>query len=156
MAQGMSVADAAYHVVHDYPGGAAALQVRMGKTNLSAEVNPNVPGAKLGLEDSVTAQLMARDFRILYAMAMELGHYPPPLMPEGAAGDGEVCLQALSETAKEFSDLVAAVVAAAADGHISDNEMSLINKERDQLIVKVQALMQRLASLHLQLKARVA
>ena len=48
MAQSMSVADAAYNVVHDYPGGAAALQVRMGgKTNLSAEVNPNIRTAKM-------------------------------------------------------------------------------------------------------------
>jgi hypothetical protein len=152
----MSVADAAYNVVHDYPGGAAALQVRMGKTNLSGEVNPNVATAKLGIEDAVTVQLMAKDYRILYAMAAELRHFPPMPMPEGMADADQPCMRTLSETAKEFSDVVSTAAEALADGDVSDNDLAHVTKEWSELIVKGQALMQQLAAMNARLKSRAA
>lgn len=143
MTQSMSVADAAYHTVHDYPGGAAALQVRLGKSNLSAEVSPNNPNAKLGLVDAVRIQVMSGDFRILNAMSLELGHYPPQRMPvEGAAAvTPQAGHQALSNAAKEFSDVVTAVASALADDVITPNEHALITKECGELIVKLQDLL---------------
>lgn len=143
MSQGMSVADAAYLTVHDYKGGAAALQVRMGKSNLSAEVNPNIPTAKLGLEDAVRLQMLSGDYRILNAMALELGHLPPQLMSdEGApAATAQAGHQALSDAAKEFGDVVSAAASALADERITPNEHAVIVKECSELIVKLQELM---------------
>lgn len=153
MGLGMSVADAAYHTVHDYPGGAAALQVRMGKTNLSGEVNPNIKTAKLGIEDAVTVQALAGDFRVLYAMAVELGHFPPVPMPDGVSISDAPCMQTLSEAAKEFSDVVSTVAAGLADGKVSDNDLASATREWSELIVKGQLLMQQLAAMNVRLKA---
>lgn len=154
MSQGMSVADAAYLTVHDYQGGAAALQVRLGKTNLSAEVSPNNPNAKLGLVDAVRVQAMTGDCRILYAMASELRHYPPMPMPAEADDGAQPCLQTLSETAKEFADLVAVIAAVAPDGEVTDNEMARVSKEHGELVVKLQALMRQLAAMNASLHKR--
>lgn len=153
----MSVADAAYNVVHDYPGGAAALQVRMGKTNLSGEVNPNVATAKLGIEDAVTVQLMARDYRILYAMAVELGHFPPLAMPDGWDQTvDQPCIRTASEVVKESADVLHTTVESLADNHVSDNDMARFDKEWGELIVKGQALRQQMAALNARHKARAA
>lgn len=139
----MSVADSAYHTVHSYPGGAAALQVRMGKSNLSAEVNPNIPTAKLGLEDAVKVQALSGDHRILLAMCMELGYQPPQRMHAGCEGApaalaGNV---ALSQAAKEFGDVVTTTAAALADDVITPNELRAITQECGELVVKLQGLM---------------
>lgn len=153
----MSVADAAYNVVHDYPGGAAALQVRMGgKTNLSAEVNPNIRTAKLGVEDAVTVQLMARDYRILYAMAVELRHFPPMPMPEPVDNVDQPCIRTASDVVKEAADVLHTTVESLADNDVSDNDMARFDKEWSELIVKGQALRQQMAALNARSKARSA
>lgn len=152
----MSVADAAYNVVRDYPGGAAALQVRMGITNLSGQVNPNVKTAKLGLGDAVTVQVMAKDYRILYAMALECGHYPPLPMPEGVMGAGTQCVRTLSAMVKKSADVVTAAVEGLADDDVTDNELARFDKEWSELIVRGQALRQQLATNNARLKARAA
>jgi hypothetical protein len=156
MGQFMSVADAAYNVVHGYPGGAAALQVRMGKTNLSAEVNPNNPGAKLGLEDAVTVQVMAKDFRILYAMAVECGHFPPMPLPESLPGADQPCIRTASEVVKEAADVLHTTVESLADNDVSDNDLARFDKEWSELIVKGQALRQQMAYMNARLKVRAA
>jgi len=152
----MSVADAAYNVVHDYPGGAAALQVRMGKTNLSAEVNPNITTAKLGLEDAVTVQLYARDYRILNAMALACGHFPPVPMPEGMLDVDQPCMKTLSEMVKESADVVTTTVESLADGNVSDNDLARFDKEWGELVAKGQSLRMQLAAQNRAQKARAA
>lgn len=151
----MDVLDAALTVASEYPGGARALGARMGKSNLSDELNPNMPRAKLGLQDAVTMELMSNDYRILYAHAAMTRHYPPLQMPIDLDADTHPCLKTLSETAKEFSDLIAAIVEVASDGEISDNDMARVNKEHGELLVKVQSLMQQLAAMNAALNARV-
>lgn len=64
----MNLQDAAYHTVHDYPGGTSALAVRLGKhtTTLNHEVRPPVgSSAKLGLVDAQRIMAMSGDHRIL-------------------------------------------------------------------------------------------
>lgn len=152
----MSVADAAYNVVHDYPGGAAALQVRMGKTNLSGEVNPNVKTAKLGIEDAVTLQILANDYRILYAMAADCRHFPPLPMPDGLDLAEDQCMRTVSELVKESADVVTATVESLADHEVSDNDLARFERECSELMVKLQQLRQQLARKNAQLKARAA
>lgn len=152
----MSVSDAAYNVVHDYPGGAAALQLRMGKSNLSGEVNPNVKTAKLGIEDAVALQILANDYRILYAMAADCRHFLPVPMPDGLEQSDEQCIKTVSELVKESADVVTATVESLADGEISDNDLARFDRECGELMVKVQQLRQQLATKHARGKGRAA
>ena len=152
----MSVSDAALNVVHQYKGGAAALQLRMGKTNLSGEVNPNVKGAKLGIEDAVTVQILANDYRILYAMALDCRHFPPLPMPEGLDVATDQCIRTVGELVKESADVVTVTVEGLADNDVSDNDLARFDREAGELIVKLQQLRLQLANKNATLKARTA
>lgn len=144
----MSLADAAFNTAHEYPhGGADALGRRMGKSNLSAEVNPNVPGAKLGLLDACRMQILAGDFRILNAMAQECGFFPPLPMPNLNAEDSP-CVQMLGEMLKEAADVVATVTKDSADGDFDDNDLARANREVGELLVCTQRLMGQLTAMN--------
>ncbi len=151
----LTVATAAYHTVHDFfPGGALGLGALLGKSNLAAEVDPRVRGAKFGLLDAVKVQDLAGDYRILYAMAAELRHYPPVPMPAQDAPACPAALRTLAEAAKEFSDLLTAVSADLADGDVSDNDLARAQLEGGELVAKVQQLLGQLAALNAAGKAR--
>lgn len=74
--QGMSVADAIYHTAHKYPGGVAALALRIGMSSntLQHKVNPNIATHILSAEESVVMQEMSGTDWILQAMATRLGY----------------------------------------------------------------------------------
>lgn len=146
----LSVADAAFHVVHDYPGGAQALSLRLGKSlnQLSDEVNPGRLGAKLGLVDAVKAQMLARDFRVLYAMAQDLGHFPPvPMPPQLVEGDCPT-LQLVGGLAREFGELMAEVSGSLGDGQISDTELRRVTQAWGELVQAGQAVLGQLQALN--------
>lgn len=149
-----AVLDAALALTRHYPGGAAALGARMGKTNLADEVNPNLPRSKLGLDDAVTMELLAHDYRILRAHALECRHFPPVPMPDGFDEEAEPCMQTLAKTAKEFADLVAVVSADAADGDVSDADLARARREVDDLQVMCTKLLGQLAALNEAAKRR--
>jgi hypothetical protein len=152
--QGMSLADAAFNTAHEYPhGGADGLGRRMGKSNLSAEVNPNRADAKLGLLDALRMQLLTGDFRILNAMAWECGFFPPMPMPSALPSDAP-CLRTLGEMMKECADVVATVSTDAADGRFDDNDLARANREVGELLLCVQRLMGQLTAMNAELRAR--
>lgn len=142
-----AVLDAAYQLVHAYPGGAAALGARMGKnaTTLSHEVR-GTGSAKLGLDDAVMASVMADDRRILNAFAAECGCLVLQL-PSSLNGDS-TSLERVSQLAKEFSDLVATVTAAKADGMVTANELALIERDGAEMMRATQGLLAHLRSVH--------
>ncbi|MCV2423391.1 hypothetical protein LNV47_22645 [Paucibacter sp. DJ4R-1] len=152
----MSVSDAAFNVVHQYSGGAAALQLRMGKTNLSGEVNPNVKGAKLSVEDAVTVSNLAHDYRILYSFAADCRHFPPMPMPEGLDVASDQCINTVSELVKESADVVTATIEGLSDNDVSDNDLARFEREAAELIVKLQQLRHQLAAKNARQKARAA
>lgn len=156
MSMTMSVLDAALNLARSYPGGARALGSRMGKSNLADELNPNVRGAKLGLEDAVTMQLLAEDYRVLYVMAAELNHFPPLRLPEGPGPAEDACMRTLSGMVKESADVVSATVEALSDNDVSDNELARFDKEWGELIMKGQLLRQQMAAMNARPKARAA
>ena len=133
--------DAAYNVVHDYPGGSASLAPRMGKgvSSLSHEVT-GTGTAKLGLVDAEKITQLTGDLRILQAFA---GNCSMMLVPFPAAvddADGPVSANAMkriSETAQEFAQLCAAVSGSVADGHVTPNELSAIDRECGELIASL-------------------
>lgn len=142
-----AVLDAAYRVVHGYPGGADALGARMKKsgTTLSHEVK-GTGTAKFGLVDAVTATVFSGDYDIINTFAAECGGMFIPL-PATVEGDDGSMLR-LSKLAKEFSDLVASVTAAKADGKVTANELAHVDREWAQLVSVGQSLMAYMRSVH--------
>ncbi len=130
----MQLLDAAYHSVHDYPGGAPSLAPRMGKSphSLNHEVTSS-GSAKLGLVDAAKICQLTGDYRILYAFAEACGHVCIP-MPAGTAPNAEGVLTQLAETSREFAELCTEVCASAADGRITDNELERISRERMDML----------------------
>lgn len=135
-----TILDAAYHVVHDYPGGSVSLAPRLNKssTTLSHEVTATGT-AKLGLLDAVKITAFSGDLRILQAWAVEAGQMlvALPVM----ADQSDECLAMVSSTAKEFSDLLSAAAEGLADGKVSDNEVDRIEREAAELFSAVHALL---------------
>lgn len=155
MCESLSLADAAFNTAHDYPGGADALGRRMGKSNLSAEVNPNIPGAKLGLLDARKMVVLARDFRVLTAFNLECGFYPPLPMPATLAADPDMpCVKTLAELLKECADVVSTVTRDVADGEVDDNDLARALREWGELVACGQRLMGQLTAMNAELRAR--
>jgi hypothetical protein len=130
----MNALDAAYHVVHDYPGGAESLGPRLkkGSTVLSAEVAGRGT-AKFGLSDAVKVTQMTGDYRILHAFAEAVGQMCIPL-PGCLADTGDDVLLALGETSREFSELCREVCQDVATGVFTDNALDRFELERGKLM----------------------
>lgn len=127
---------AAYLVVADYPGGAAALAPRIGKapSTLSHEVDPRCPHAKLGLHDAGKLTVVSGDLRIVHALCALAGGRFQPLPGHAAPGAPVDPLAAMGAMAHEFADLVAQAGAALADGNVTQNEMRAIQREAGELL----------------------
>lgn len=150
----MNVLDAAYNVVHDQPGGASPLSVRLGKGQhvLGAELAGRGT-AKLGLVDSVKITQMTGDLRILFAFAEECGQLCVPL-PQVVEVEADDVLRALAEASHEFAELCGEVCKSMADGQISDNELDRIERERSELMAGLHCLGERLRARNLASKSR--
>lgn len=136
-----SLRDLAYNLARAYPGGAAALAFRMGKnpTTFSHELRGQ-GSAKLGLEDAQAMTELSGDLRILEAWNAEHG-LVVIRMPEAHTGPVGGCLDKLSATAKEFSEMVTEVAGDMGDGRISDNELQRIEREGADLLAAVHQLL---------------
>lgn len=72
----MNIIDAAYHTVHDYPGGATALAPRLGIKSpavLNSKVNPNTDTHHITLVEAIKIMTITNDYRILQSMNAQLG-----------------------------------------------------------------------------------
>lgn len=80
----MNTRDAAYLTGHHYPGGVSALATRMGMDTreLSRKLNPNT--GDLWLDEAVALMTLSGDYRILHAMADELGYTLAPQPDEAS------------------------------------------------------------------------
>jgi hypothetical protein len=129
----MKTIDAAYHVVHDYPGGALALAPRLGKhaSSLNNEVNPptdRAPGApmpKLGIVDAIKITELTRDARIVAAFNGECGYCAPLPLPHSSTCDGSV--RELLDRGAELSGKIASLFCEfqkdIADGEVTPAEL---------------------------------
>lgn len=143
-----AVIDAAYQLVHAYPGGAAALGARMGKnpTTLSHEVR-GTGTAKFGLDDAVMATVMSGDPRILNAFNAEAG-YVAFRLPSVEGVCDESTIRSVSELAREFGELMGTVTQAAADGRITGNELQTVKAAWSELVAAGQAMVSQLTAKH--------
>lgn len=149
----LSLQDAYYHTVHDYPGGADSLAPRMSPakspSQLANEARPPANNqAKAGLISAAQLVELTGDKRLAISFAARCGGYFLPLPAiDLDLPPGEV-MSALSRTAKEFSDLVAKVTEVSADANISDNELRSVEREATELMSALYGLMQVLVEQH--------
>lgn len=130
--------DAVHATVHDYRDpltgqrGAAALAPLMGMSSgtLNNKVNPTMPDHKLGLAESITLQVVSKEFRILHCYARTLGHCAWPLPPVSAQGDVEL-LDAYAEVHAKAGTVARAIRAALADRRITSAEVAAIREAFD-------------------------
>jgi hypothetical protein len=139
---GMSVSDALYHTVHDYPGGAEALAVRLGKrgSTLCHEVRPPANStAKAGLEDTMKCIEFSDDYRVVHAINARFGFMAVKLPQlEGAS---ESTMQHVATLSKEFNDVVQAAALSASDGVITDNELKQLQRQVGELVAATQSML---------------
>jgi len=122
----VNVDDAAYRMVHNYPGGSEALAPRMGMNAavLRNKVNPNNASHKLALEEANLGMGLTGDFSILEAMAAEHGFVLRPAGQEGAAASlMQVMLQSQATRGAVWSVVQQALV----DNLITPNEYAAID-----------------------------
>lgn len=146
----MNVIDAAYNVVHDYPGGAESLGPRVEKnpTTLSHEV-AEIGTAKFGLKTAVKVTVFTKDYRILEAFAAQCGRMVLPV-PELLASSEDDCIRSLGELLRESGDVVGALTKSLEDGRISDNEKDTITRECGHLISAANNLLAAVTARHMQ------
>lgn len=149
----MNLLDAAYLVVHDYPGGPASLAPRMGKspTTLAHEVSRQ-GAAKFGLLDAEKVTDISGDLRILAVFAANVGQMVVPL-PDAALVGGD-CMMHLADTARDYGELCREVADDLRDGKISDNELRRIDAKAAEMIASVHSMRQSLAALNEQNKPK--
>lgn len=149
----MNILAAARLLTRNYPTGLEGIALGLSKsaTTLRHEISGE-KGNKLGAEDVVdmtNAALAAKQDNalvILSAMAAncdcEIRRLP------GAADPGVKIngVQAISGSAIEFSELIAAAVETMADGVVTDNELKRAERECSELMTQLQALMSILAA----------
>lgn len=84
----MSVPDAIYHTVHNYPGGVAALAARMGLVvgTLTHKANPNEDKHFMRPGELVAMQHFSGDASVLMAMAAALGYTVTRATPDQSGG----------------------------------------------------------------------
>ncbi len=148
----MSPLDAAYNVVHDYPGGSIALAPRIDKssTTLSHELT-QTGSSKLGLMTALKITQLTGDMRILNAFASNCKCMVIQLPDEGMEVNS---YQQLANLAREFSEFVQSVSESVSDGSVTDNELDRVRQELGQLVVAAQKIDSHLASINLNSKPR--
>lgn len=143
----MNVADAAYAVVHDYPGGTESLAPRLGMSGavLRNKVNPHCDTHRLALDEAVRITDITGDDRMLRAWAAHRGQALASLNVGDA--DGAVMGYVLEVHAHE-GELSRVLASALADGVISQNEMRAIDAAALDVQGALLGLVNRLMAAH--------
>lgn len=143
----MNVADAAYAVVHDYPGGTESLAPRLGMSGavLRNKVNPHCDTHRLALDEAVRITDIANDDRMLRAWAAHRGQALVDL--DVGEPRGPVVAHVLDMQTHE-GELSRVLADALADGVISHNEMRAIDAAALDVQGALLGLVNRLMAAH--------
>lgn len=141
----MNVKDAAYAVVHDYPGGSESLAPRIGMSAaiLRNKVNPNNTTHHLTLEEADRMTAVTGDLRILHALASEHGQVMIGV-GEGTDASDMAVLEVMASLWSHNGDLGTEVHRALADGVMTQDELERIRPAAYELQARVIALVKRL------------
>lgn len=145
----MNVLLAAYHLVKDFVGGAAALAAMLPNksgTTLSHEINPHCHHAKLGLDDAVRISVLANDPRILHAFAAEMNCLVIPLaVPDPG---GQCAFARTAALAREFGELMGELTTTLADGQVTLNELRRTEREAGELVAALHLVLAEVRGIH--------
>ncbi len=145
----MTVGDAAYHTVHDYPGGAVAVAHRLGAnaTVLSHKVSPTCGTHHLSLDEAARIMDLTGDHRILVALSRRLGYLDPipSVSYDGIADDA--LLDLVVRMHGETSDVSRSLSEALADGRVTRDELARFEGEATEAMTAIAALLDRVRGL---------
>ncbi|SMG00356.1 phage regulatory CII family protein [Burkholderia singularis] len=126
----MNIIDAAYAVVHDYPGGSESLAPRVGLSGamLRNKVNPNNDTHKLVLAEAVRITDVANDDRILDAWARERGYALVKIPSAENCSDGEI-VELMAKTWETNGEIGKEIIRTFEDNRVERHEVLRV-KER--------------------------
>lgn len=142
----MNSIDAAYAVVHDYPGGSESLGPRVGISPavLRNKVNPNNDTHHLTFAEARRISDMTGDFRMLQAWAHEAGF----LLVKAPTGSADSCDMAVLEQVVGLGvangQFMQTIHAALADGRVDESEMKRIRAAERELQTVAATVTQRM------------
>ena len=141
----MSLQDAFYDTVHDYPGGCESLAPRMKLTPavLRNKANPNSATNIPSLQDADRVMALTGDYRILHAMAANHGHVAVRVDTQGHSGD--LAVLELVTRVWATNGNVGAAVDATLEDHVV--ELRELKKVRAAVYLHQQAMLSMLARL---------
>jgi hypothetical protein len=150
----MNVLDSLRLMVREYPGGIAAVALRLGKSpsTLEKELRADA-GYKFGVLDACAVTEMCHEMRVPSASAYvtaaaasccaTVAIEPPPAAPS----DRELVAQT-GKLLREVGDVVSAVIQAGGDGRVSLNELRAVEKEGREALLALQCLVAAIERLH--------
>jgi hypothetical protein len=127
----MNVTDAAYHTVHDYPGGADSLAPRAGISSgqmLRNKVNPNQEGHHLSLAEAGRIVGITQDRRIPDAFAGLVGCVLINVADFNGVSDMAL-LETYTKLMSELGDFSQAFHKALSDGRITKKEIGQLEQQ---------------------------
>jgi hypothetical protein len=127
----MNVTDAAYHTVHDYPGGADSLAPRAGISSgqmLRNKVNPNQEGHHLSLAEAGRIVGITQDRRIPDAFAGLVGCLLINVAEFNGVSDMAL-LETYTKLMKELGDFSKEFHKALSDGRITSKEIAKLEQQ---------------------------
>lgn len=146
----MNTADAAYHTVHDYPGGSVSLGPRVGISDavLRNKVNIRTPRDEkrhhLTFEEAQRIVAMTGDVRMLQAWAHAEGF----LLVKAPVGSADSCDMAVLEQVVGLGvangQFMQTIHAALADGRVDESEMKRIRAAERELQTVAATVTQRM------------
>lgn len=142
----MNSIDAAYAVVHDYPGGSESLGPRVGISPavLRNKVNPNNDTHHLTFAEARRISDMTGDFRMLQAWAHEAGF----LLVKAPTGSADSCDMAVLEQVVGLGvangQFMQTIHAALADGRVDQDELKRIRAAERELQTVAATVTQRM------------
>ncbi|WP_244828457.1 phage regulatory CII family protein [Caballeronia sp. TF1N1] len=125
----MNIADAAYAVAHDYPGGAESLAPRVGMSAniLRNKVNPNNTTHHLTLAEAVRMSQITGDSRIAEAIAHELG-FTLVQTPRVEDCNDAAIVELMGEAWATHGDVGKEICKTLADGRVEEKEVERVDK----------------------------
>ncbi|MFM9867067.1 phage regulatory CII family protein [Achromobacter xylosoxidans] len=141
----MNTTDAAYHTVHDYPGGSESLGPRVGISPavLRNKVNPNNETHHLSFAEAQRMTAMTGDDRMLQAWAHERG-YLLVKAREGATESDMSVLEQVAALAMAKGLFMAEIYNSLADGGVDSEEYQRIAEAGQNVMTAVAEVKQRM------------
>lgn len=145
----MNTADAAYHTVHDYPGGSESLgpRVDISAAVLRNKVNPNNTTHHLTLAEAQRIAAMTGDHRMLQAWAHAEGYLLVKAPAAGAESSDAAVLEQVASMLMDQGQFAASINAALADGDVNQAEMQEITAAAQKFMTSIVNIKQRMSGM---------